>query len=64
MNPEPVAPIFDAIVIGEGEEVVDDLIDLFRRMDGAPRRDLLAALDHMNGIYVPALVPSGLRAGR
>ena len=27
MNPEPMAPFFDAIVVGEGEEVIDDLVD-------------------------------------
>ena len=30
MNPEPMAPFFDAIVIGEGEEVVDTLVDTIR----------------------------------
>ena len=28
MNPEPMAPIFDAILIGEGEEAVPHLVDL------------------------------------
>ena len=57
MNPEPMAPFFDAIVVGEGEEVVDDLIDLFQQAIDGPRSELLAALDRMAGIYVPALVP-------
>ncbi|OUC05919.1 hypothetical protein RY27_24280, partial [Litorilinea aerophila] len=30
MNPEPMAPFFDAILIGEGEEAVPHLIDLCR----------------------------------
>ena len=57
MNPEPMAPIFDAIVIGEGEEVLADLVDLFQRAIDAPRKELLAELDRMPGVYVPALVP-------
>ncbi len=57
MNPEPMAPIFDAIVVGEGEEVVDDLIDLFQQAIDAPRPELLAALDRLPGLYVPVLVP-------
>ncbi len=57
MNPEPMAPIFDAIVIGEGEEILADLVDLFRRAIDAPRAELLAELDKMPGVYVPALVP-------
>ncbi|HEY80371.1 MAG TPA: radical SAM protein [Anaerolineae bacterium] len=57
MNPEPMAPIFDAIVIGEGEAVLADLVDLFRRAIDAPRAELLAELDRMPGVYVPARVP-------
>ncbi len=64
MNPEPMAPFFDAIVIGEGEEVIDDLVELFRQAIDAPRPDLLAALDHMPGLYVPALVPSMSEQGQ
>ena len=57
MNPEPMAPIFDAIVIGEGEEILADLVDLFHHsLDGA-REELLAELDRLPGVYVPALVP-------
>lgn len=57
MNPEPLAPFFDAIVIGEGEEVIDRLIELWREAVYAPRAELLAALDRIPGVYVPALVP-------
>jgi radical SAM superfamily enzyme YgiQ (UPF0313 family) len=57
MNPEPVAPFFDAILIGEGEEAVPQLIDLCR--DGLEERDvLLATLDATPGWYVPSLRPS------
>ncbi len=57
MNPEPLAPFFDAIVIGEGEEVLDALVALWREAIAAPRAELLAALDRIPGVYVPALVP-------
>lgn len=57
MNPEPLAPFFDAIVIGEGEEVIDTLVELFQEAIDAPRAELLAALDRIPGVYVPALVP-------
>ncbi len=57
MNPEPLAPFFDAIVIGEGEEVLDTLVALWREAIQAPRAELLAALDRIPGVYVPALVP-------
>ncbi len=57
MNPEPMAPFFDAIVIGEGEEVLADLVDLFKQGMDAPREELLAQLQALPGVYVPALTP-------
>src|SRR5919204_2289672 len=37
-NPEPIAPFMDAIVVGEGEEVVAEIIGAYRatRGDGEP----------------------------
>lgn len=52
-NPEPLAPFFDAIVIGEAEELLPRLIPLLR--DGIhDRQALLEALDRLPGVYVPA----------
>lgn len=57
MNPEPVAPIFDAILIGEGEEAVPHFIELCR--DGIDdHAALLQELDRTPGWYVPHLRPS------
>ncbi len=57
MNPEPMAPFFDAIVIGEGEEVIPQLCDVLHAHGDGDRRQLLAILDQMPGVYVPLLVP-------
>ncbi len=57
MNPEPMAPFFDAIVIGEGEEVVDTLVDTIRDVGDEDRTLLLDALDRIEGIYVPSSWP-------
>lgn len=57
MNPEPMAPFFDAIVIGEGEEVIPQLTQIFRAQINDNRLDLLATLDQIPGVYVPLLVP-------
>ncbi len=57
MNPEPMAPFFDAILIGEGEEAVPQLIELCH--EGLDDHDsLLATLDATPGWYVPSLRPS------
>lgn len=57
MNPEPMAPFFDAIVIGEGEEIIPQLADVLHTHGDGDRRELLAILDRMPGVYVPLLVP-------
>jgi radical SAM family uncharacterized protein/radical SAM-linked protein len=55
-NPEPVADFFDAFVVGEGEDVVHEVADVVVawKGSGAPRRDLLAALARVPGVYVPS----------
>ncbi|MEW5869506.1 MAG: TIGR03960 family B12-binding radical SAM protein [Chloroflexota bacterium] len=56
-NPEPMYAFIDAFVIGEGEEVIHEIVDVHQawRRSGAPRPALLAALARIWGVYVPAL---------
>jgi radical SAM family uncharacterized protein/radical SAM-linked protein len=56
-NPEPVADFFDAIVIGDGEEVVLEICDLVLQWKEAKgkREDLLKSLSQLEGVYVPSL---------
>ncbi len=56
-NPEPYAPFFDAFSIGEGEEALPEGLMLIRRLrsEGATRSDILRALAHEPGWYVPSL---------
>ena len=51
-NPEPVAPFMDFVVVGEGEELVGELITAYRERyrDRASFLDLLTAVP---GVYVP-----------
>jgi len=55
-NPEPVAEFFDAIVIGDGEEVVLEICDLAIQWKEAQAKkdDLLKTLSNLDGVYVPA----------
>jgi len=57
-NPEPVAPFVDAFAIGEGEEVVLEIVDAYQAWNLADtsRQDLLTRLAGIPGVYVPALV--------
>ena len=57
LNPEPYAPFFDAVLVGEGEEALPEALLEVRRMRGlgASRRDILRALAELPGCYVPSL---------
>ncbi len=56
-NPEPLAPFFDLIYLGEGETQYRPLLDLYRenRRKGGSRQDFLLACAQIPGIYVPSL---------
>ena len=60
-NPAPTADFFDAMVIGDGEEVVLEICDLTWRMKEARARkeDLLKSLSELEGVYVPTLHRDG-----
>jgi radical SAM family uncharacterized protein/radical SAM-linked protein len=53
-NPEPLADFLDAVVLGDGEEIIHEICDTVLAWDGRRRGDLLAALAAIRGIYVPA----------
>ncbi len=63
-NPEPMHAFIDAFVIGEGEEVMGEIVDLHMqwRKSGRPRTELLHALSHLWGVYVPSLYEAGYNA--
>jgi radical SAM family uncharacterized protein/radical SAM-linked protein len=56
-NPEPLAEFFDAMVIGDGEEVILGLLDswLEWREAGGDRDGLLRRWARIQGVYVPSL---------
>lgn len=63
-NPEPMSAFFDAMIIGEGEEVIFDVIDAYAAWrkehsattenPGVSRRQLWEKLVRIPGVYVPA----------
>jgi radical SAM family uncharacterized protein/radical SAM-linked protein len=56
-NPEPLADFFDALVIGDGEEVIEELIaaGLCWKEKRQSRGDLLQTLAAIPGVYVPVI---------
>ena len=55
-NPEPVAEIMDVMFFGDGEELVNDFMDVYAecRRRGLNKRDTLIELSKIEGVYVPA----------
>ncbi len=56
-NPEPLADFFDLFLLGDGEEVTMDLLDLYKeyKQSGASKEEFLRAASHIAGVYVPSL---------
>lgn len=57
LNPEPMAEFIDLFVVGEGEEVVTELLEVFGRWkrEGSGRKqELLREAAQIPGIYVPS----------
>jgi radical SAM family uncharacterized protein/radical SAM-linked protein len=55
-NPEPLAEVFDFVVLGEAEEVLEEIVEVFHewRAGGGTRQEFLERLRRIAGIYVPA----------
>ena len=56
-NCEPMAPALDAVLLGDGEELIVDVCACIRdaRGEGVSRHELLARLSRLPGVYVPSL---------
>lgn len=54
-NPEPLADFVDICIIGEGEEVIHEILDTYyqERDKGLSRQDILLQLAQLKGVYVP-----------
>ena len=61
-NPEPLTPFIDVFVIGEGEEVIQELLDTYHKglATSASRQSVLKSLSEIPGLYVPAFY-SGIK---
>lgn len=56
-NSEPVAPIFDAILLGDGEEAIVEMTRTIKdgREAGDSRSRIVRSLSRLQGVYVPSL---------
>ncbi|MEB3184824.1 MAG: radical SAM protein [Cyanobacteriota bacterium] len=54
-NPEPLAPFFDAVLLGDGELLLPAFIDALQDCREAPRPERLRRLAQVPGVYLPSL---------
>ncbi|YAF96482.1 MAG: radical SAM protein [Nodularia sp. CChRGM 3473] len=54
-NPEPFADFFDVILLGDGENLLPNFIEVYKEVRNASRQTQLKALAQIPGIYVPSL---------
>jgi radical SAM family uncharacterized protein/radical SAM-linked protein len=56
-NPEPIAPIFDLFLVGDGEESFIEIIEklLLLKKELNEKKKLLKELSKIKGVYVPSL---------
>ncbi len=54
-NPEPLHDIADIFSIGEGEEHLNDVLDLYKKYKGKSKKDFLRAAAQIEGTYIPSL---------
>jgi radical SAM family uncharacterized protein len=54
-NPEPLSEFVDVFVVGEGEEIINDILDTYYqcREKKHSRETTLLALAQINGVYIP-----------
>ena len=57
VNPEPMAAFMDLFVIGEGEEMNNELLSLLHqaKLEGWSKHDFLTKAARIGGVYVPSL---------
>lgn len=59
VNPEPLAPFFDVVFVGEAEDALAELADVLVAArppvaDSAAREELLSRIGSLQGFYIPA----------
>lgn len=56
-NPEPLADFIDLFMLGEGEEVIGELVDLYKQsvIENDTKEEFLIKASTIGGVYIPSL---------
>ena len=65
MNPEPMANFFDLFALGDGEEMIGEILEVIQKekKDKANKERILIALARIPGVYVPQFYEVKYNAG-
>ena len=56
-NPEPLYDIADFFVLGEGEEIMNEVLDVYKKYKGkGTKKEFLREISKIEGIYVPSFM--------
>ena len=55
LNPRPMSPVFDAFVVGDGENVIPGITEILEDIPAAEKENRLRALSRLPGVWVPQL---------
>jgi len=54
-NPEPFADFFDFLIIGDGEGIANEIVEVYKKNKKKTKNEILLELSKIEGIYVPSL---------
>lgn len=55
LNPEPLIDFIDLFILGEGEEILPDFVEIYKKVKGSSKDNILTSLSQVEGIYNPSL---------
>lgn len=55
LNPTPLSPVFDAFVIGDGEEVIPHIAQVLKNISRNKKHERLTEISKLQGVWVPQI---------
>lgn len=53
-NPEPIADLFDVLLIGDGEEAIIEISECYIKNKHKPKNEMLLEMSKIAGVYIPS----------
>ena len=56
-NPEPIKDFIDGFLIGDGEDILKEIVNLYKKakLEGKKRAEIIQLLSNIDGLYIPSL---------